>query len=96
MGTDSRGWVFQVGTKGLHMTFNTNGIGRLASDPELEPLFKYFQKVRYLDANAWKLNLFLMDTAPGFVADEGVFGVHHGASLCHLSDSFSKDTFQIH
>eukprot|EP00884_Botryococcus_braunii_P009581 jgi/Botrbrau1/18624/Bobra.0367s0061.1 len=67
----------EVGTRGLHITFNTNGIGRLASDPELELLFKFFQAVRYLDANAWKLNVFVMDTTPGFVADEGVFGVHH-------------------
>eukprot|EP00884_Botryococcus_braunii_P009580 jgi/Botrbrau1/18623/Bobra.0367s0060.1 len=69
--------IGEVGTKGLHMTFNTNGIRRLASDPDLAALFKFFQAVRYLDANAWKLNLFVMDTTPGFVADEGVFGVHH-------------------
>jgi hypothetical protein len=62
------------------MTFNTHGITHLASAPELEPFFKFFQAVRYIDANAWKLNLFLMDSAPGVVADEGVFGVHHGAT----------------
>jgi hypothetical protein len=71
----------QVGTRGLHLTFNTAGISRMARDPELAHLFEYFKRVRYLDANAWKLNLFFMDTDPDFTPDDGVFGIHHGAHL---------------
>jgi hypothetical protein len=77
----------QVGTRGLHLTFNTGGISRMAHDPELVHLFEYFKRVRYLDANAWKLNLFFMDTDPDFTPDDGVFGIHHGAHLVCFQSS---------
>lgn len=75
----------QVGTKGLQLTFNNNGIRHLASDPELELMFEFFQTVRCVDANAWKLNLWFSDSAPGFAPHEGIFRVHHGAALTNTN-----------